>query len=143
MRSMLKNGAPPSPAMLVAIAALIVALSGTAVAATKIGLNNLKGGTKTQLFGAGPLTYVHSTVSVPRSADPVNSPTILNVGVSCPAGTFVVGGGIEVSNDRAELVNDSDPNAQLGWEGSVVNGGTLNHTATTTAVCATSRSATG
>jgi energy-coupling factor transporter transmembrane protein EcfT len=130
MRNLLKQGRP-SPAMIVAVVALIVALSGTAVAAKKLGLNKLSFSAKQATVGVGALTYVQSTVTIPPTG--TNG---LDIAANCPAGTKVIGGGVKVSNDPAELVNDSDPVVPSGWSATVINSSTINHTATITAICA-------
>jgi hypothetical protein len=58
-----------------------------------------------------------------------------DVAAACPPGTQPTGGGIKVSNDVVEFVNDSHPTT-TGWAGTVFNGGTVTHTASVTAICA-------
>src|SRR3954453_21111021 len=102
----------PSAAMIVAIVALVAALAGTAVAGggfiTKKKFNNrLTNSINTTV--RGPLTYASVTVNVPTtgtSGQDLSSP--------CPAGLQPTGGGIKVSNDADEIVNDSHPTS-LGW----------------------------
>ncbi len=124
----------PSGAMMVAIVAVLIALGGTAVAGSGIPLKAFSNKTKTQTVGVGPLTYVKTFAVIPPT-----SSNGLDVAAACPAGTTVIGGGIQVSSDSAELVNDSFPSG-TSWLGTVINtSSTVTHSATTTAICATSR----
>lgn len=125
----------PSPAMIVAVIALVLAVTGTSYAA--FGLGILKNGAKTKVVGVGPLTYVSSTASVGPTG-----PGGLTVAAICPPGTFPIGGGIRVLNDVIGLVNDSHP-ISGGWGGTVFNNGTAAFSAVTTVACATSRFTTG
>jgi hypothetical protein len=126
----------PSAAMIVAIVALIAALAGTAVAGggfiTKKKFNNRLNAVNTALATTlrGPLTYSTVTVNVPTSP-----PAGQDVAAACPPGTQPTGGGIKVSNDTNEIVNDSHVTT-TGWAGTVFNGAATTHTATVTAICA-------
>jgi hypothetical protein len=132
----------PSPAIIIAVVALVVALGGTALAGggfiTKKKFNNrvnsLNSAISTKV--GGPLVYSSVTVNVPTTG--TNGQ---DVAAPCPPGTQPTGGGIKVSNDADEIVNDSHPTS-TGWGGTVFNGAATTHTATTTAICATA-SATG
>ena len=127
----------PSPALIVSIVALVVALSGTAVAASKLGLSALSNGAKNKTVGVGKLTYVTNTVG---AVQPDQS-----ISVNCPSGLHVIGGGIKLSNPNvtgdSSWVTDSYPTV-AGWAGHVFfdNEG---QSATATAICAVSRSVTG
>jgi hypothetical protein len=127
----------PSPALLVAIVALVLALGGSAYGAKLLGLAGLTDGAKNKTVGVGKLTYERTFASVP-----VTGPQGFDVAAFCPAGTRVIGGGITVGNDSVQLVNDSHP-VTNGWAGTVFNTGTVAHGATTTAICAPSRQVTG
>ncbi len=116
--------------MIVAIVALVVALSGTAVAAQKFGLNKLSFGAKRATVGVGEITYVQTTVTIPPT-----SSNGLDVAAYCPAGTKVIGGGISVSSDPTMIVNDSDPAVPGGWAGTVINTDAVARTAKVTAIC--------
>ena len=86
----------PSPAMIVAVVALAVALGGTAVAAKKLGLNSLSPGAKKKTVGVGKLTYV--TAQQTYSAD---QPTGFNgyfLTATCPSGTHALGGGTKLAS---------------------------------------------
>lgn len=127
----------PSPTMIVAIAALIAALTGSAYAGSRLTLGSLTESAKAKTVGVGKLTYVSNVANVP-----VNLTVGTDVASTCPSGTHVIGGGIRVGNDQVQIVNDSHPTA-AGWAGTVFNAGALPHTATATAICAQSRSVTG
>ena len=135
----------PSGAMIVAIIALVVALSGTAVAAKKLGLSALSKGAKNKTVGVGKLTYVSTTKSIPGGGVPtgINHP----VSATCPSGLRVIGGGIKVPHpdpanpgDDDVFIQDSHPTT-AGWAGHVANYAPAANpaTATTTANCAVSR----
>jgi len=127
----------PSPALIIAIVALVVALSGTAVAASKLGLGALSNGAKNKTVGAGKVTYVTNTVG---AVQPDQS-----ISVNCPSGLHVIGGGIKLSEPNvtgdSSWVVDSYPTVS-GWAGHVFfdNPG---QSATATAACAVSRAVTG
>lgn len=127
----------PSPAMLIAIAALIVALSGTAIAATKIGVSDLGKKAKRQTVGVGPLTYVTVPVIVPPTG-----PAGFGVAAACPSNLRPLGGGIRVSNDVDMFVNDSYLTT-TGFAGTVFNFGNVPHSGSVTVSCASSRDVEG
>lgn len=129
----------PSPGLVVALVALVVALGGSAYAGSRIGLGSLTDSARTKTFGVGKLTYARTFTSVPVTPLSGNG---FDVFAFCPAGTFVIGGGTRVGNDNVQFVNDSHPIAN-GWTGTVFNTGSIPHGATTTAICAPSRSVTG
>jgi hypothetical protein len=129
----------PGPALLVAIVALVVALGGSAYGAKLLGIGALSEGAKNKTVGVGKLHYARSFTSVPVTT---SNPQGVDVFAFCPAGTFVIGGGIRVGNDSIQLVNDSHPITN-GWTGTVYNSGSVPHGATTTAICAPSRQVTG
>jgi hypothetical protein len=124
----------PSPALIISIIALVLALAGTSVAA---GLGILNAKAKNKTVGVGPLTYVTATAIIPPTGGAGT-----NVAAGCPPGIRVIGGGIRVSNTNVTFVQHSYPTV-AGWAGNVFNGGALSHSATTTAICANSRVVTG
>jgi hypothetical protein len=138
----------PTAAMIVAVIALVLALTGGAFAAGKIGLGKLTNGAKNKTVGVGKLTYVNTTTTIPGGG----SPTGINIPVSatCPSGLKVIGGGIKVPESVRALNNDdiyiadSHPTT-TGWAGRVDNyaSSAFPATATTTAICAPSRVVTG
>jgi hypothetical protein len=128
----------PSPAMLVAVIALVLALGGTAVAAKKLGLSALKDGAKNKTVGVGKLTYVTNTVQAQQPDQAVS--------VNCPSGLRVIGGGIKLNQPNVtgpdqSWVVDSYPTA-VGWAGHVFFQDESQN-ATATAICANSRVVTG
>ena len=125
----------PSPAMVVAIISLVVALAGTAIAAKKLGLSALSDGAKNKTVGVGKLTYVTTTTSVPAGG-----PVDTFVSAQCPEGLRVIGGGIKMSSPFTIGVESSHPTT-TGWAGAVYS--QVATSATTTAICANSRVVTG
>jgi hypothetical protein len=141
----------PSAPMVVAMTALVLAVSGSAVAASSlvkgdrlIEKHSLSGNrlrnhtiTATQVntnklsTPISKVTYAANTVTVPRTAASGQLTT-----VSCPTGTFVIGGGASVSNERAGLVNDSYPQGKTLWAADIINNSLNPMTATVTAICA-------
>jgi hypothetical protein len=120
----------PSPAMLVAIVALLAATAGTSWAA--IGLGALSDGAKNKTVGVGKLTYV-TTATTGTGAE-------VDVTARCPNGLRVIGGGIHTTNPSKDEVEDSHPIVG-GWSGAV----RANETETifAEAICAKSRVVTG
>ncbi len=125
----------PSPAMALAVIALIVALGGTAAAG---------GGFLTKKKFAnqavrGPIVYSSSTTAIP----PTGAGQGTTVTATCPAGFVPVGGGIRTLNDVTGDVNDSHPIAG-GWAGTVNNiSATTPFNAIVTAICAQSKFTSG
>jgi hypothetical protein len=151
----------PSAPLVISILALVLAASGSAMAASKlvsgdslIQKGSLSGNrlqnhtlTGTQInvgklgtvpnatkAGSAPiskLTYV--TVNSNAPAGEVASST-----ATCPAGTFVIGGGGQISDPEqgAVYVNDSYPNGTAGWTADFGNLYSSAVAVTTTAICA-------
>lgn len=177
MRHLLRRR--PSAAMVIAVIALVVAASGTAVAATNlvsgdslIKKNSLSGNrlrnhtvtgkqiklsslgtvpsathattansatsaTTATTAGAAPiasLTYVTTNVAVDDSMVTQEPPPTLGT-ATCPAGTFVTGGGASIADSTNGTVAESYPAGKTGWTGGFFdfNGPT---TGTVTAICA-------
>jgi hypothetical protein len=120
----------PSPAMLVAIIACVLATAGTSYAA--LNLNDFSKGAKVNTFGVGPLVYSQSQTFIPAGQ-------VRTVSATCPTGTRVIGGGIKVSTGGQviEGLIDSGPtNNPSGWRGEVSNiGASESHTAIASAIC--------
>jgi hypothetical protein len=123
----------PTPALIVAIVAIVVATAGTIFAA--ITLNKLSEGAKDKTIGVGKLTYVTVTQAIPAT-------TVTPVSANCPTGLRIIGGGIKWGTTpvATNSVIDSHP-ATAGWAGHAYS--TIANTATTTAICAKSRVVTG
>ncbi len=130
----------PSPAMIVAVVALVFALAGTAVAAKKLGLSALKDGAKNKTVGVGKLTYVTTTTTATNPDPTDGTPAVAD----CPSGLKVIGGGIKGEDPDSDFIFDSYPTT-TGWKGHVYAGGGVgvSRTFTTTAICANSRVVTG
>lgn len=120
----------PSPAMIVAIVALVAATAGTSYAAL-FGVGKFRDGAKDKIVGVGKITWVttqHTTAGANESVSAV-----------CPSGRIPIGGGIKTTNAASNLLS-SHPSPN-GWAGRVNLVAT--DTATTTVVCARSRAVTG
>ena len=127
----------PSPAIVIAIVALVAALGGSAYAGSKIGFGELSKKAKKQTAGVGQLEYVSTSVAVPPT-----SGTSQAVAAYCPAGLVPIGGGIRLSN-KALLLATSDHPIAGGWAGTVDNLSSVSRTVIVTAICATSRDVEG
>jgi hypothetical protein len=127
----------PSPAMIVAIIALVMAAVGTSYAA--VGLPFLSKDAKIQTVGSGPLVYSTNNGFVPAGQT-------VTVRAACPPKLRPVGGGVRVSTGtQAGLarITDSFP-VRGGWVATVSNlTATESHTAVVTAICAKSLRARG
>jgi hypothetical protein len=92
----------PSPAMLVAVIALVFALAGGAYAA-KLGLSALSKGAKNKTVGVGKLTYANVTqtynISQPGAFDGYK------LTATCPTGTRVLGGGTKLLEEDYTSTN--------------------------------------
>jgi hypothetical protein len=130
----------PSPAMLVAILACVLATAGTGYAAGFLNLNDFSKGAKVNTFGVGPIVYSQSQTFIPAGS-------IKTAEAICPKGTRVIGGGIKVSTGAQPIegIIDSGPrNNPSGWTGTVFNSSGLeSHTAITSAICAKTLKAKG
>ena len=125
----------PRPGTIIAILALVLALTGTAVAAGTINLGALSDGAKNKTVGVGKLTYVTNTVTPPSNQDST-------VSANCPAGLHVIGGGVKVADTFNDFIDDTYPTVN-GWSAVVDIGVNGTHVATVTAICAPSRVVTG
>jgi hypothetical protein len=152
--------------MVVALIALLVALSGSAyalsklngkqlvkrsVAASKIKKNTLTGKEINEAkLGPVPSASKLARVDYAKAsgtftgANTTGGNTPLVVTASCPAGLSVIGGGATVSDEGNDFVNDSGPSpARNGWSahGFVVSA-PVGETMTVTAICAAATSTT-
>jgi hypothetical protein len=119
----------PSPAMIVAVIALVAALAGTAVAAGKINLADLTDGAKDKTVGVGKLTYVGTSTQGTGNA--------ISVEAKCPEGLHLIGGGTHTSDPANSQIFESHPDAQDTWHGVVRAPQTV--TIEGIAICAKSR----
>jgi hypothetical protein len=130
----------PSPALIIAVVALVFALTGGAFAAKKLSLGALSDGAKNKTVGVGKLTYVSTTTPIPPGGA---TEALVPVKATCPAGLKPIGGGIKLSDDVIQFsLGDSYPTA-TGWAGTVENESTDSHSATAIVACANSRAVTG
>jgi hypothetical protein len=117
----------PSPAMIVAIVAVIAASAGTSFAA--IGLSGLTKGAKNKTVGVGKLTYVGTSTQ--------GTGNDIHVAAKCPTGLHLIGGGVHTSDPARSEVEESHPATQDTWEAVVRAHGT--ETIEAVAICAKSR----
>jgi hypothetical protein len=133
----------PSPAMIVAIIALVIALGGTAVAAKKLGLGAFKNGVKNKTVGVGKLTYVTAQQSY-TGTNP-NDGYVLTA--NCPSGTHPLGGGTKLVSPNYNDSNFflvSDYLSTTGFTSRFFAGTTTtSDTVAVTVSCAVSRAVTG
>ena len=128
----------PSPAMIIAIVALVAALAGTAVA----GGGFLPKSKFTKFKGQvvkGPITYVNQTQAVNTNT----ASSGVNITAPCPSGFHAVGGGAKSSTPSSTstfFIENSYPSA-TGWTALVFAGqpppptGGSAEQVTVTAVC--------
>jgi hypothetical protein len=121
----------PSSAVIIAIIALVVALTGTAVAGG--GFLTKKKFNKFKSHAVQSLTYVNSSVSVPQS---IGSVDYTKVSASCPAGLHPVGGGVSLSPNDSSLWWGDGYLTATGYAAHVFNGLTSPATATATVTVA-------
>jgi len=128
----------PTPAMIVAVIAVILALGGSAYAGHFLTAKKFR-----KQAIRGPLTYVSNTISVPNTGPAGGGPG-QTVSADCPGGTHVVGGGIKLSQEANLLVNDDYPTL-TGWAGTIYNSALDNQprAVTVTAICAVAQNVIG
>jgi hypothetical protein len=124
----------PSPAVIIAIVALVVALTGTAVAGG--GFLTKKKFKKTAVQR---LTYVNNTVTV-TSSDGSGTDAKL-VSATCPSGQHPVGGGVKLSPTSDDLWWDDGYLTATGYASKVFNYITpaSNATGVVTVACVTGK----
>jgi hypothetical protein len=123
----------PRPGTIIAIVALVVALSGTAVAAG--GFLPKTKFTKFKSNAVQRLTYVNSTQSVPVAAG--NEYT--TVSANCPAGLHPVGGGVALSPSNQSIWWGDGYLTASGYTAHVANNSAAAATAVTTVSCVAGR----
>ena len=92
----------PSPAMIVAVIALVAALGGTAVAAGTIKLGALTNGAKNKTVGVGKLTYVSTQQTYNTSPNPDDG---YKLTANCPSGLHPLGGGTKLVSPNYDNSN--------------------------------------
>jgi hypothetical protein len=122
----------PSPAMIIAIIALVVALAGTAVAGG--GFLTKKKFNKFKSHAVQSLTYVNNTTSVPESTGSID---YTKVSASCPGGMHPIGGGVSLNPNNSSLWWGDGYLTATGYAAHVFNGltGGGGATATVTVAC--------
>jgi hypothetical protein len=122
--------ARPSPAMVVALVALFVALGGSAIAATPIVkrallANNalkLQGRTAAQVAGLrGPASSVKDLVTVVRAEYRIGADAASTVTVQCPDGRRAIAGGVSTRLGGRVSASTSYPSAPGAWTFDLVN----------------------
>jgi hypothetical protein len=132
----------PRPAGIVAVVALILALTGTAVAAGRIGLGALSNGAKNKTVGVGKLTYVSATGAFNTPSLQINHDTLT---AQCPSGLRAIGGSAKTSRSsgQSNFALLQDYPTSTGWAASFRVDGPPSEEITVTAICAASRVVTG
>jgi hypothetical protein len=90
--------------MLIAVIAVVLALTGSAFAAKKLSLGALSDGAKNKTVGVGKLTYVTAQQTYNVNQPGGSEPYVLTA--TCPAGTHALGGG-------TKLVSPSYPDSSF------------------------------
>jgi hypothetical protein len=109
----------PTPAMIVAVVALVLALGGSAIAGGVLTTKKYK-----NTAVRGPVTYVTTTLLVNNQNAP-GQPAGVNITASCPSGFFPTGGGAKTassSNLSRLFIQQSYPSAPNGWTSNVFAG---------------------
>ena len=133
----------PSPAMLIAVIAIVLALGGTSFAAKKLlGLGAFKDGVKDKTVGVGKLRYVQNTLSVTNSP-----PEGTKLTAQCPSGYNAIGGGTKANPPDTSTFEQhqqypSVVGSNNGWT-SIFKVLAPAENVTVTAICARSRAVTG
>lgn len=134
----------PKPAMVIAVVAAVLAMSGTALAIGQFGVGVLRDGARAKVVGVGKLVNVTTTTTVPvtTTADPTTT-----VKAACPS--FPIGnlqpisGGVKLEvKNPALTVLDSHAIAN-GWTATVYNNTMAPHKADMILSCARSIAVSG
>jgi hypothetical protein len=122
----------PSAATILAIVALVAALTGSAVAGSKfLPSKKFK---KLKRTAVTRLTYVNATHTVtPTSGDPGDE--FRTVSASCPAGFHPVGGSVKLSPSDQGLWWDDGYLTATGYSSKIANNTPDNRTAVVTVAC--------
>jgi hypothetical protein len=124
----------PSPALIIAIIALVAALGGTAVAGG--GFLTKKNFSKFKSNAVQRLTYVNNTQPVPVGS----GSDFTRVSANCPAGFHPVGGGVKLSPDDQAIWWDDGYLTATGFASKIVNDTTSTPaTALVTVACVAGR----
>jgi hypothetical protein len=128
--------------MIVALLALILALTGGAYAGAKLGLGALSKGAKNKTVGVGKLTYVSTTQAFNTPNIQINSDTL---SAQCPSGLKAIGGSAKTSTSSgaSNFVLLQDYPTSTGWTATFRVDGPPSEQVTVTAICGISRAVTG
>jgi hypothetical protein len=132
----------PVAAMIIAVVALVLALTGGAVAAKKLTLGALSTNAKDKTVGVGKLHYVNRTQAFNTPNIQINADTLT---AQCPGGLQAIGGSAKTSTSSGTsnfLPFQQYPTAG-GWTATFRVDGPPSEQITVTAVCARSRGVTG
>ena len=123
----------PSPAMIIAVVALIAALGGTAIAGggflPKSKFSKFKKNTAVK-----SLTYVNNTVTVPN-----NNTDFTTVSATCPTGFNPVGGGVKLTPPDGSFWWDDGYLTATGYAAKINNDSGTERTALITVACVAAR----
>lgn len=112
----------PSPAMVIACVALLVSMSGTAIAASPVvkralfanNAGKLQGKTAVEVAGLpGPASTAAGLLSTKTSADSVGADSGRELTIGCDAGKKIVSGGYSTTGMLLSL--DSRPTSETTW----------------------------
>jgi hypothetical protein len=124
----------PSPAMIIAIVALVAALAGTAIAGGGFLPKSKFTKFKQNAAVKGPITYVNQTGTFVNTPAQANSLT-----ANCPSGFIPIGGSVKTStpSSTSSFFLFQDYPTSTGWTGQFyVNSATVAEQITVTAICA-------
>ena len=133
----------PSPAMVIACVALLVSMSGTAIAASPVvkralfanNAGKLQGKTAAEVAGLpGPASTAAGLLSTKTAADSVGADSGRELTIGCDAGKKIVSGGYSTTGMLLAL--DSRPTSETTWGMYLLNLGSSQAAAVTLyAVC--------
>jgi hypothetical protein len=138
----------PSPALVIAVLALFVSLSGTAVAAGVVPLakralsadnaKKLEGQTAAAILAkaaqtAGPASSAAGLVTVKKAGDALTANSGREFVIACDGGKKVISGGF--ASDGDVIAFDSRPMSDVAWGMFLANSGDGNANVTLYAVC--------
>lgn len=127
MRKVLRRR--PSPAMIVAIVALVAAMAGSAVAGSKfLPSKKFK---KFKSTAVTRLTYVNTTQTVPVGS----GSDFTTVSANCPSGFHPVGGGVKLTPSNQNFWWDDGYLTPTGYASKIANNSAESRTALVTVVC--------
>jgi hypothetical protein len=134
----------PRPALIVAVAALVLATAGTAFAIGQFGVGKLRDGARQKVVGVGKLVYTTTTTNVPVTTEADPTTTVKAACPGAPIGNLQpISGGVKLEiKDPALQVLESHQIAN-GWTATVHNNTAAPHTAQLILECARSIAVSG